>query len=70
MICLFSLIFYLFLALESDRTRLKADKRELLHQIEETQKTIDDKEEQLREFLREFESQKKVPANFSNSIKF
>ena len=49
-----------FLALRTERNHLKSDKCELIHQVEEMQKTIDDKEEQLREFLREFESQVKV----------
>jgi len=47
-------------ALKSDRDRLKVDKAELLGQIQETQKTIDDKEEQLREFIRDFNQQMKV----------
>ena len=49
-----------FAALKTDRDRLKLDKAELLSQIQETQKTIDDKEEQLREFIRDFNQQMKV----------
>ena len=51
---------FTFLALKIDRQRLKSDKTELLNQIQEMQKTIDDKEEQLRDFIREFELQMKV----------
>ena len=58
--CVISSQFPMFLDLQSDRTRLRNDKSELLSQIQEMQKTVDDKEEQLREFLREFSSQMKV----------
>ena len=57
-----------FVVLLSDRSRLKADKQALLFQIQEMQKTVDDKEEQLREFLREYNLQAKVIWMFNDNV--
>lgn len=43
---------------ESDE--LRSERFELLNQMQEMQKTIDDKEDQLREFIKEFHIQTKV----------
>lgn len=44
---------------KQENEELRGERFELLNQLQEMQKTIDDKEEQLREFIREFHSQTK-----------
>lgn len=47
------------LAMRSDRKRLKSEKIELLNQAKELYSTIESKENELRDFLRHYESKTK-----------
>ena len=56
---------YLFFTISStvfkqENDELRSERFELLNQMQEMQKTIDDKEDQLREFIKEFHIQTKV----------
>ena len=45
---------------KQENDELRSERFELLNQMQEMQKTIDDKEDQLREFIKEFHIQTKV----------
>lgn len=45
--------------LKADRKRLKAEKYDLLNQMKELYATLDDKEKELRDFIRNYDKVKK-----------
>jgi len=59
---------FFLIGFERERQRLKQDKSYLLNQVDEMQKSLDDKEEQLRDFIREFELQMKAGLPSRSSI--
>jgi len=61
-------IMFFLIGFERERQRLKQDKSYLLNQVDEMQKSLDDKEEQLRDFIREFELQMKAGLPSRSSI--
>ena len=50
---------YCFAALKADRKRLKAEKVELLGQMKQLYVTLEDKEGELRDFIRNYEQRMK-----------
>ena len=48
-------LFDVFSAMKADRKRLKAEKIELLSQMKQLYCTLEDKEAELREFIRNYE---------------
>lgn len=48
-------VFLLCTALKGDRKRLKAEKFELLSQMKQLYATLEDKEKELRDFIRNYE---------------
>ena len=50
---------FIILAMKSDRKRLKAEKIELLGQMKQLYSTLQDKESELREFIRNYEQRMK-----------
>jgi len=46
---------FLPIALKGDRKRLKAEKFELLNQMKQLYTTLEDKEKELRDFIRNYE---------------
>lgn len=48
-------IVYLFPALKADRKRLKTEKFDVLNQMKQLYATLEDKEKELREFIRAYE---------------
>lgn len=51
-------IFLFPLALKADRRRLKAEKFDLLNQMKQLYATLEDKEKELRDFIRNYEQVK------------
>ena len=54
---------FFFQELKCDRKRLKQEKLELLNQTKELYKTIEAKENEIRDFLRHYESKTRETAN-------
>lgn len=54
--------------MKSDRKRLKAEKADLVNQMQQLYATLESREEQLRDFIRNYEQHRKVRHLFSNSI--
>lgn len=50
-----TLFFHFLLALKADRKRLKAEKFDLLNQMKQLYATLEDKEKELRDFIRNYE---------------
>jgi hypothetical protein len=49
-------------AVKADRKRLKAEKYDLLNQMKQLYSTLEDKEKELRDFIRNYEQVKKSNA--------
>lgn len=49
-----------FAAMKSDRKRLKAEKADLVNQMQQLYATLESREEQLRDFIRNYEQHRKV----------
>lgn len=47
-------------AMKSDRKRLKAEKADLVNQMQQLYATLESREEQLRDFIRNYEQHRKV----------
>lgn len=56
-LCLYSLF---NTAMKSDRKRLKAEKADLVNQMQQLYATLESREEQLRDFIRNYEQHRKV----------
>lgn len=54
---MYSVVQYFFLstALKADRKRLKAEKFDLINQMKQLYATLEDKEKELRDFIRNYE---------------
>lgn len=46
--------------MKSDRKRLKAEKADLVNQMQQLYATLESREEQLRDFIRNYEQHRKV----------
>jgi hypothetical protein len=55
--------------LKADRKRLKAEKYDLLNQMKELYATLDDKEKELRDFIRNYDKVRRC-VNFPHEIFF
>lgn len=55
--------------MKSDRKRLKAEKFDLLHQMKQLYATLEDKEKELRDFIRNYE-QVNIPNSTSLKIPY
>lgn len=51
-------------AMKSDRKRLKAEKADLVNQMQQLYATLESREEQLRDFIRNYEQHRKVWRTF------
>lgn len=51
--------------MKSDRKRLKAEKADLVNQMQQLYATLESREEQLRDFIRNYEQHRKVWHTFS-----
>lgn len=63
--------------MKSDRKRLKAEKADLVNQMQQLYATLESREEQLRDFIRNYEQHRKVrafirlfPSDFGAFLKF
>lgn len=54
------LLLFLLSAMKSDRKRLKAEKADLVNQMQQLYATLESREEQLRDFIRNYEQHRKV----------
>lgn len=52
--------FFCHAAMKSDRKRLKAEKADLVNQMQQLYATLESREEQLRDFIRNYEQHRKV----------
>lgn len=52
--------------MKSDRKRLKAEKADLVNQMQQLYATLESREEQLRDFIRNYEQHRKVWHTCSN----
>lgn len=52
--------------MKSDRKRLKAEKADLVNQMQQLYATLESREEQLRDFIRNYEQHRKVRQPFSD----
>lgn len=50
----------LFAAMKADRKRLKVEKSDLVNQMQQLYATLENREEQLREFIRNYDQHRKV----------
>lgn len=48
-------------AMKADRKRLKVEKADLVSQMQQLYATLESREEQLREFIRNYDQHRKVP---------
>lgn len=54
--------------MKSDRKRLKAEKADLMNQMQQLYATLESREEQLRDFIRNYEQHRKVWHTHNNLV--
>lgn len=54
------ILFLSYSAMKADRKRLKMEKAELVNQMQQLYATLESREEQLRDFIRNYEQHRKV----------
>lgn len=54
-------------AMKADRKRLKGEKTDLVSQMQQLYATLESREEQLRDFIRNYEQHRKVSAELSTT---
>lgn len=55
-------------AMKADRKRLKVEKADLVSQMQQLYATLESREEQLREFIRNYDQHRKVPFVLPNTV--
>ena len=51
------------IAMKEDRKRLKVEKSDLVNQMQQLYTTLESREEQLRDFIRNYDQHRKVPTH-------